>query len=363
MSSAENNSLPDASERENLHLLFFAAIRFLLDLLGIHGKMVTELVLLDNGERCDITIRFTAAPYPSSGIFRTGKKHMLIEYKSHYYPLDEKALIQACNYANLQAFNLVEHQELSDEITLSIFGFRMRKWFQKAVAEKYELEKAEAGIYDVRGYTRHMLRLILIDELIGDEYACLRLLGENPTLADCLIVLEQVGILKKQGNEEAVNRGIRILCYVFRKHPELLKKLKNQGGSQMAYDEFTKMFEREADRIARVEVENFHLTTENSSLTAENSSLTAENSSLTAENSNLTAENSSLTTENSNLTAENSNLTTENSSLKKSVSGLEQSVSELGKVIAFLKQQIPGLDLEALVKKAKQMGLNANLLL
>ena len=356
MSSAENNSLPDASERENLHLLFFAAIRFLLDLLGIHGKMVTELSLLDNGERCDITIRFTAAPYPSSGIFRTGKKHMLIEYKSHYYPLDEKALVQVSNYANLLAYGLAEDKQLSDEITLSIFGFHMRKWFQKAVAEKYELEKAEAGIYDVRGYTRHMLRLILIDELIGDEYACLRLLGENPTLADCLIVLEQVGILKKQGNEEAVNRGIRILCYVFRKHPELLKKLKNQGGSQMAYDEFTKMFEREADRIARVEVENFHLTTENSSLTAENSSLTAENSSLTAENSNLTAENS-------NLTAENSNLTTENSSLKKSVSGLEQSVSELGKVIAFLKQQIPGLDLEALVKKAKQMGLNANLLL
>ena len=323
MSSADTNNHPDSSTRTNLHQLFYAAIRFYLDLLGISANVTEELVLKESGERCDLVIEFNAGSCSFAGILYSTKRHMLIEYKSFHYPLDENAFVQTSNYANLFALKIAEPEQMSPRITMSIFGFTIRNWFLQALSDEFDLEKAETGIYDVHGYIRHVFRFVLIEELVGDEYVCLKLLGENPTLDYCNILISQIDYMMRIGNEAAVERGKIILEYACMKCPELVTELKEQGGKQgiMAQNLFTKMFIEAVN--SRNEVEK-RLSELKQSASKKDETI---------------------------------------SRLEQNVSGLENDLSEKENTIAFLKEFLPSIDPAVAAAKARQTSFDLNKLL
>ena len=309
MPSADMITRSVLSKRTNHHHPFFNAICFLLHLQGFRPAVQEEHVLNGTGQRCDITISFQDGPLPSSGIFRTICRHMILEFKSFHYPLDENAFSQISGYAETYALSLAGRKQVAPLLTLAVFGFTMMQWFQAAFSRKYELVKCESGIYDVRRYTRHDLRCVLIEELIGVEHACLSLLGKDPTSENVNILVDLIDLMAKKGDEEAVAYGEEFLRYVLQKKPDLADQIQAQGGKQN-----TMLHNRLAEMFLKAEQRNDELVDENTGLVQ---SLTEKN----------------------------------------------QTISELKKAIAFCRQHLSDKDVAMLAHAMKQAGFSMNLFL
>ncbi|MBR2810183.1 MAG: hypothetical protein IKD69_02275, partial [Solobacterium sp.] len=130
MPSADMITRSVLSKRANHHHPFFNAICFLLHLQGFRPAVQEEHVLNGTGQRCDITISFQDGPLPSSGIFHTIYRHMILEFKSFHYPLDENAFFQISGYAETYALSLAGRKQVAPLLTLAVFGFTMMQWFQ-----------------------------------------------------------------------------------------------------------------------------------------------------------------------------------------------------------------------------------------
>ena len=171
-------------------------------------------------------------------IFGHFREHNILEYKNPKDKLDESVVWKATGYAGLY---ISQRGVKADQTTITIFRASWDRAFYKKLMASGRVEKdVEPGVYILTGYSEIVTRIIITDELEGEEYAAYRALSEKPKEIDLKT------LIKDSGEDESTRAYVRvILNLVAEKNPGLIEDLK--GRDKEMNEQMKLIFKKELD--------------------------------------------------------------------------------------------------------------------
>ncbi len=149
----------------------------------------TEVNLLEAAKRIDAVIIQTE-DQPELFPHQITGKLTINEFKSKSSSIDSSALVQASGYQEIVEDELYKENHSEQDIRIVITGFKIYESLMGKdqpgfrTFHNVKIEKMGNGVYNVIGYGYVPTHIVLLNELVGDEYACLRMLGKNATADD-----------------------------------------------------------------------------------------------------------------------------------------------------------------------------------
>jgi len=189
--------------------------------------------------------------YLPKEIYRIFRKFNIIEYKNPHDKLNQRVLHKAIGYAHLYA-GLAEHEDDRpvNQITISIFRALKNPELFKQLEEAGQLTADEVrGIYHVTGLTEFPMQVVIMTELMGDEYAGERALVDNnrANVEDIYYLLE----CAEKATDTSEKEHYRIILDLIEsKNPETMEKIRRDNDMARSWLEILKpdLTERDKER-------------------------------------------------------------------------------------------------------------------
>lgn len=158
-------------------------------------------------------------------IFSHFRTHNIIEYKNPNDQLNESVLWKTIGYAGLYISGRRADEQ---DVTLTIIRARKNEEFFERLENQGKLCQGETeGVYNVA--ERLPTRIILTDELKGEQYAAYRAISDKPKEDDIEYLIDAAE------EDEEKRKYLRvILNLVAAKHPEMIEEIKGRDKSMTA---------------------------------------------------------------------------------------------------------------------------------
>ena len=230
------------------------------------GAAIHREVLLDDSRKLDFLIKLVENGSFDGLLFYYFLEHNILEYKGGKEVVSEEVLDKLVSYG----FAYKSSNKLSgDKITITALGEKVDEDFFRDFQEQKRIHTtAVPGLYKVTGYGINAY-IIILEQLVGDEYAEFRLLSENPKEEDLRLIFDK-WLSKKELREDLGT----LIAFVANKHPNLYEKICKEE----KYMRMLAIFPRDEyeDKVAAWEEEKAAWEEEKASLEEEKATLTNE---------------------------------------------------------------------------------------
>lgn len=208
--------------RSDWHAAFEAALRISTDKYGEAIRLMVEEELGIEPPRADfIVLLHDPEVRMEEAIFTHFKSVNILEYKNPNDDLNESVLWKAIGYAGLYISN---RNVTGDDVTITIFRARRNEEFFSRLSMRDQLQEMEVpGVYRVVGVTEIEARIVITDDLKGEQYAAYRALSDKPSLEDLKAL---VRVAEQDETKRAYVRTI--FNHTAKKHPELIEEIRRE---------------------------------------------------------------------------------------------------------------------------------------
>ena len=228
-----------AKEYHDYHQYLCDAIDFHLYRESLPFTRITEKYINSKKNRYDIGL-LKNDKCKGGDLLDETEKRVLFEYKPVYKKIDFKSFIQLRNYLELNSME-PDAKKGDRKATGIICGFSQSIQLKEECEEfGIKLEPRSSGVYNVVEYSNfHDFRLVLLNELSGNEYACFRILGKKATENDIRLFINQArqvpadntfiwscieGILAGSScfNKKKVEKAIKEVCKMDQRFAQMI---------------------------------------------------------------------------------------------------------------------------------------------